>query len=112
MPDRRQHEEESEAFGWIAGAVGNLVVQDARMRQRPGSPFDLGESVVCMGLDRLIGKAGGVSPDWAEPARTPHHRATANSWAALRAATVGTVRFLQADVPGWARLVVGAFGVG
>lgn len=112
MPNRRQHEEEGQAFGWIAGAVGNLVVQDARMKERPGTPFDVGEFVVWTGVGGLIGKAGSVSPDWAEPAWTPRHRATAHSWAALGSVAIGTVRFLQADVPGWARLLVGAFGVG
>ena len=112
MPCRRTHEEEGRVVGGLIGVIGNLAVQNHRIEIAPWTPFDLGEVVACGLVGMLVGQAGAVLPDQIEPGTSSWHRKTAHSWTALGAVTLGTLSYVTADLPGWARLVTGTFGAG
>lgn len=110
MPNRAQHETEGRAVGALVGSLGNLVVQERRMRERPGTPFSVAELAVTAGYGILLGEVGATMPDETEPATWPGHRRGAHSWATLWAVTLGTIAGAASDLPGPLRLAVGAVG--
>ena len=68
MPNRGQYKTEGRVVGALVGAVGKLVVQERRMRERPGAPFRVAELAVTTGYGILLGEVGATMPDEIEPA--------------------------------------------